>query len=146
MCTVGHYADRYPQQQSYVLQSRQSLPLEKPIEDIVLVPSISRLLIQSGPRAALSACASLTIHTAHQVFFYTLPSLDPVPQNLILPLRNVVTFAVDERHLARAPLSIANPQAGGVEPIDFCVIKRSSIALFQLRERLFFQKVIEMPS
>ena len=28
-----------------------------------------------------------------------------------------------------------------VEPIEFCVIKRSAVSLYSLRERLFFQKV-----
>jgi hypothetical protein len=80
------------------------------------------------------------------VHFYTLPTLDPVPQSLILPLRNVIALAVDEHHLARPPLGAGEPPAGGVEPIDFCIVKRGSVNLYQLRERLFFQKVCAIPS
>jgi hypothetical protein len=58
----------------------------------------------------------------------------------MLPLRNVLAFAVDEQHLARPPLGTA-PLPGGVEAVDFCVVKRNSINLYQLRDRLFFQKV-----
>jgi vacuolar protein sorting-associated protein 3 len=72
----------------------------------------------------------------NQVYFYTIPSLDPVPN--ISPLRNVVTFAVDEQHLRRPPLNISGPTAN-VEPVDLCIIKRTSIQLYQLREILLYQ-------
>jgi hypothetical protein len=74
-----------------------------------------------------------------QIHFYTLPSLDPVPPNIIKPIRNVVTFAVDHQHLKRPPPSLSDPSA--IKPIDFCVIKRSNIALYSLRERLVYRAV-----
>ncbi|KAL6298204.1 hypothetical protein BKA93DRAFT_744633 [Sparassis latifolia] len=111
--------------ESYTLLSRQSLPTEKPIEDIVLTPSISRALI---------LCDA-------QVHFYTLPALDPVG---IKPIRNVVTLAVDEQHLRKPPPS-PNDLPQTIEPIEFCVIKRNAIALYSLREKLFFQKEIPLP-
>lgn len=76
----------------------------------------------------------------HQIHFYTLPALDMVPPNLIKPIRNVVTFAVDEQHLRRPP-QFMNEIPVPVEPVEFCVVKRSAIALYSLRERLFYQKV-----
>lgn len=112
--------------ESYALLSRQSLPAEKPIEEIVLTPSISRALI---------LCDS-------QVHFYTLPALDPVG---IKPIRNVVTIAVDEQHLRR-PLPAPTDPPHAIEPVEFCVIKRNAIALYNLREKLFFQKEIPLPS
>ncbi|KAI0628613.1 hypothetical protein C8Q77DRAFT_1147065 [Trametes polyzona] len=114
---------------TYTLLSRQSIPNEKPIDEIVLAPSISRALILSD----------------HQIHFYTLPALDMVPLNLIKPIRNVVAFAVDELHLKRPP-QFANEIPVPVEPIEFCVVKRSAISLYSLRERLFFQKEIPLPS
>ncbi|EIN08198.1 hypothetical protein PUNSTDRAFT_52658 [Punctularia strigosozonata HHB-11173 SS5] len=113
--------------QAYTLLSRQNLPgpAARPIDDIVLVGSIARALILSG----------------NQVHFYTLPSLDPV--QTISPLRNVVTFTVDEQHLRRPPLNTSSP--ANVEPVDLCIIKRTSITLYQLRERLLYQKDIPLP-
>ncbi|TBU25432.1 hypothetical protein BD311DRAFT_764523 [Dichomitus squalens] len=114
---------------SYTLLSRQSLPNEKPIDQIVLAPSISRALILSD----------------RQIHFYTLPALDVISPNQIKPIRNVVTFAVDEQHLKRPP-QFMNDIPVPVEPIEFCVVKRSAISLYSLRERLFFQKEIPLPS
>jgi len=111
--------------ESYSLFSRQSMSNEKPIDEIVLVPSIARALILSE----------------HQVHFYTLPSLDPVP---IKPIRNVVTIAVDHQHLQRPPPSSSDPPSV-IAPIEFSVIKRSNIALYSLREKLFYQKEIPLP-
>ncbi|KAI0641369.1 hypothetical protein C8Q79DRAFT_1031419 [Trametes meyenii] len=114
---------------SYTLLSRQSIPNEKPIDNIVIAPSISRALVLSD----------------HQIHFYTIPALDMVPLNLIKPIRNVVAFAVDEQHLKRPP-QYANEVPLPVEPIEFCVVKRNAISLYSLRERLFFQKEIPLPN
>ncbi|OCH89285.1 hypothetical protein OBBRIDRAFT_732893 [Obba rivulosa] len=115
--------------ESYTLLSRQALINDKPIDEIVLAPSISRALILSN----------------RQVHFFTLPALDVVPANVIRPIRNVVTFAVDERHARRPPTSGSDlPRA--MEPVEFCVIKQTSIALYSLQERLFLQKEIPLPS
>ncbi|KAI0765802.1 hypothetical protein BC629DRAFT_1583797 [Irpex lacteus] len=110
---------------SYSLVSRQSIPSGKAIDDIVLTASISRALILSD----------------RNIFIYTLPNLDLVG---IQPLRNVVTFAVDEQHLRRGPPRSESMEQ--VDPIDLCVLKRTSIALYSLRERLIFQKDIPLPS
>lgn len=75
----------------------------------------------------------------HQIHFYTVPSLDPYPTK---PVRHVVTFAVDDQHLKRLqpPLS-ATGMPLPPEHVDFCVVKRSSIALFTMKDRLLYQKV-----
>ncbi|KAH9916956.1 uncharacterized protein BXZ73DRAFT_53520 [Epithele typhae] len=114
---------------SYTLLSRQTVLNDKPIDDIVLAPSISRALVL----------------TDRQIHFYTLPSLDMVPHTAIKPVRNVIAFAVDEQHLKRPP-QFANEIPLPVEPIEFCVVKRGNISLYSLRERLFFQKEIPFPS
>ncbi|KAF9078833.1 hypothetical protein BDP27DRAFT_1310251 [Rhodocollybia butyracea] len=114
--------------ESYTILSRQSVPNDKPIEEIVLLPSISRALVFSDK----------------QIHFYTLPSLDVVSHQVIKPIRNVVTFAVDQRHLTR-PAPSANSASHRNEAVDFCVMKRTSIALYSLRERLFYQKEIPLP-
>ncbi|KAF8882450.1 hypothetical protein BD779DRAFT_1543352 [Infundibulicybe gibba] len=105
---------------SYTILSRQSLPGGKPIDEITLVPCISRALILSD----------------RQIHFYTLPSLDAVIP-AIKPIRNVVTFAVDYMHLKRPPPSGPNVP---LEPIEFCVIKRSAIMTYALREQLFLER------
>lgn len=109
--------------EAYSIISRQSVPNDKPVDEIVLLPSISRALVLSD----------------HQIHFYTLPALDAVPPHVMKPIRHVVTFAVDQNHLKRPAPSLSNP--AGIEPVDLCVIKRSSIAMYGLRERLFYQKV-----
>lgn len=106
----------------------------------MLAPSISRALVLTGASNYSSVVASLTRISDHQIQFYTLPALDMVPLNLIKPIRNVVTLAADEQHLKRPP-QYMNDIPVPVEPIEFCVIKRNNIALYSLRERLFFQKV-----
>jgi hypothetical protein len=122
----------------YALQSRQSLPQDKPVDEIVLAPSIARALILSGTFSfePTLACAFI-IATGSQILFYTIPSLDPVPTSMIAPMRNVVAFAVDEQHLRRPPPEFQERS----EPIEFAIIKRNSIMLYSLRDRLFFQKV-----
>ncbi|KAF7344550.1 CNH domain-containing protein [Mycena sanguinolenta] len=113
--------------EAYSIISRQSVPNDKPVDEIVLLPSISRALVLSD----------------HQIHFYTLPALDAVPPHVMKPIRHVVAFAVDQNHLKRpAPSLSAAPMA--VEPVDLCVIKRSSIAMYGLRERLYYQKEIPL--
>jgi hypothetical protein len=56
------------------------------------------------------------------------------------PIRHVVTFAVDYEHLKR-PLPSPSGPVLPVEPVDFCVIKRSSIAIYTMQERLTYLKV-----
>ncbi|EEB92420.1 hypothetical protein MPER_09072 [Moniliophthora perniciosa FA553] len=121
-------ADDPNKMESYTILSRQSLPNDRPVEEIVLLPSISRALVLSD----------------NQIHFYTLPSLDVVAYNIIKPIRHVVTFAVEHEHLTRP----AQPISGSPirpEPVEFCVIKRNAISLYSLRERLLFQKEIPLP-
>ncbi|KAF8842967.1 hypothetical protein BDN67DRAFT_1032330 [Paxillus ammoniavirescens] len=111
---------------SYTLLSRQSLPNAKPIEELILIPYLSRVLIL----------------TDRQIHFYTLPSLDPVPN--IKPIRHVEAFAVDQQHLLRAMPSLHDIPTK-LQPVDFCVIKRSSIALYSLyEERLAYSREMQV--
>ncbi|KAI6040879.1 hypothetical protein EDC04DRAFT_2566357 [Pisolithus marmoratus] len=111
-----------PPSESYTLSSRQNLPSGKPIDELVLIPSLSRALILSD----------------RQIHIYTIPSLDPLPN--LKPIRNVEAFAVDHQQLLRPPPSPNDPPAR-LTPVDFCVIKRAAIALFSLsEERLVYFK------
>ncbi|KAI9567481.1 hypothetical protein HD554DRAFT_2192701 [Boletus coccyginus] len=111
-------------QESYSLLSRQSLPNGKPIDELVLIPYMSRMLILSD----------------RQVHFYTLPSLDPAPN--IKPIRHVEIFAVDQHHLLRVAPTVLDSQSK-LQPVDFCVIKRNTIALYSLyEERLVYSREI----
>ncbi|KAK7047403.1 hypothetical protein VNI00_006634 [Paramarasmius palmivorus] len=121
---------------SYTILSRQSLPNDKPVEEIVLLPSISRALVLSGH--------SIDYLADNQIHFYTLPSLDVVASNIIKPIRHVVTFAVDHEHLIRPAQPISGTPTRP-EPVEFCVIKRNAISMYSLRDRLLFQKEIPLP-
>ena len=131
---------------SYTLLSRQTLPANKAIDEIALCPSISRALILSG--SSLSSCFPYsfsgsfinwyTTFVDHQVHFYIIPSLDPVHPSIIRPIRNVIALAVDEQHM-RLPLSTDPYQQ--IDPVEFCVIKRTNIAMYSLKERLVLQRV-----
>lgn len=115
-------------QESYTLSSRQNLPSGKPIDELVLIPSLSRALILSD----------------RQIHIYIIPSLDPLPN--VKPIRNVETFAVDHQQLLRPPPSPNDPPAR-LPPVDFCVIKRAAIALFSLSEErlVYFKEVPFQP-
>ncbi|KAH9998681.1 hypothetical protein BJV77DRAFT_1064681 [Russula vinacea] len=84
----------------------QMLPTGKPVDEIVLTPSISRALVLSD----------------RQIFFFVIPSLELLN---IKPIRNVMAFAVDHRHI-------------------FCVVKRTGVALYSLRESLKYLKEIPL--
>ncbi|KAF8961751.1 hypothetical protein BDZ97DRAFT_1921074 [Flammula alnicola] len=113
--------------ESYTVISRQKMPGDKPIDEIVLIPSLSRALVLSH----------------HQIHFYTIPSLDPIP---IKPVRHVVTFTVDDQHLKRlVPQLSASGIPLPVEPVEICVVKRSSIALYTMKDRLVYHKEIPLP-
>ncbi|XP_006463098.1 hypothetical protein AGABI2DRAFT_73334 [Agaricus bisporus var. bisporus H97] len=119
-CTNGQLTRFVLEQQAYIAQTTVTIPSEKPIDDLVVLPSLSRLLVQAD----------------HQIYFYTLPFLDLVN---IKPIRNVLTFAVDHRHLQRPPVLVN-------EPVEFSVIKRTGIAMFSLRnDKLWYQKEIPLP-
>jgi len=115
--------------ESYIIISRQTVPGERPVDDIVLIPSIARALVQSD----------------RQVHFYLLPDLEP---DHTKPIRNVVTFAVDDRHLRR-PAPRSNPALGyqtpRLEPVELCVVKRGGIAMFSLKDRLSYLREIPLP-
>jgi len=71
------------------------------------------------------------IFSDRQIHIYLLPSLDPVPN--IKPLRHVELLAVDQLHLSRATPT-THDTSSKLPPVDFCVIKRSAIALYSLHE------------
>lgn len=60
-----------------------------------------------------------------------------MPYNIIKPVRHVVSFTVDHNHLKRPPPFGSHPP----EPVDLCVVKRTSLSLCSLRERWTYQKV-----
>ncbi|KAF8637927.1 hypothetical protein AX17_002548 [Amanita inopinata Kibby_2008] len=113
--------------ESYSLLSRQTVFTGEPIDEIVIIPSHYRALILSDS----------------QIHFYTIPSLDPVSQNVIRPIRHVVTFAVDHLHLRRPVPPLSASQVP--EPVEFCVVKWRAIALYTLRDRLYYHKEIPLP-
>ncbi|OJA12070.1 hypothetical protein AZE42_02171 [Rhizopogon vesiculosus] len=111
----------------HALLSQQSVPSGKQIDELILVPCIARALILCD----------------RQVHIYTLPSLDLVPS--IKPIRHVETLVVDHNHLQRpAATSLTatssststnfTTERGKNDPIDLCVIKRSTIAMYSLSE------------
>ncbi|KAI0000149.1 hypothetical protein BJV74DRAFT_901315 [Russula compacta] len=112
------------QPETYALLSRQTLPTGKAVDEIVLTPSISKALILSD----------------RQIFFFLLPSLELVSG--IKPIRNVMALAVDHRHIVRQVPSM--DALLPVLPVDFCVVKRTGIVLYSLRDSLSYIKDIPL--
>lgn len=101
----------------------------------------SYLVLQYITLLHMRRCSSFSLSPIvdHQIHFYTIPSLDPYP---IKPIRNVVTFAVDDVHLKRQfPSLSAQGLPLPVEPVDFCVVKRNGIAMFTMKDRVVYTKV-----
>ncbi|KAK0203709.1 hypothetical protein DFS33DRAFT_1333404 [Desarmillaria ectypa] len=109
----------------YTVLSRQTFPNDRAVEEIVLLPCISRALILSD----------------NQIHFFTIPSLDAIA---IKPIRHVVTFAVDHQHLRRPAASPSTP-THLLEPVEFTVIKRNSLSMYTLRDKLLYVKEIPLP-
>ncbi|KAG6902189.1 hypothetical protein C0995_003285 [Termitomyces sp. Mi166 len=117
-----------PNKVSPPILSRQTVPNEKSVDEIILVPCLGRAFILSD----------------RVLYFYTLPSLDPVSLNIVKPIRHVVTLAVDHRDLQRPPI-LPNTPSTALEPVNFCIIKRTGIAMYVMRERMSFLKEIPLP-
>ncbi|KAG8884781.1 hypothetical protein FRB97_003302 [Tulasnella sp. 331] len=108
----------------YAVASQQSVPGNKSIDKITLVPSHARALVLSGGI----------------VHFYSLPAFDPLPPSLISPIRGVVEFALDE-------LAVQATGAGaGGPPVRLCIIRRRNISVYALRDRLTQVKDIPLPA
>ena len=125
------------QPESYTLLSRQMLPTGKPVDEIVLTPSISKALVLSGKSVHGFHPSPSDFGVDRQILFFVIPSLELV--STIKPIRNVIAFAVDHQHIVRPVPSMDSPLP--FLPIDFCVVKRSSIVLYSLRESLKYIKV-----
>ena len=84
------------------------------------------------------ASLSVFLNPDNQLHFFTLPELNILP---IPPIRNVQAITVDQRALTRPPL---DAPINTVEAVDFCVIKKTGLGLFSLREKLVPHKVINI--
>ena len=82
----------------------------------------------------------ITLNLDGQLHFFTLPELKILA---IPPIRNVYAIAMDQQALSR-PLLHAPVHT--VEAVDFCVIKKTALGLFSLREKLVFHKVSHIQS
>ncbi|KAF8591308.1 hypothetical protein K439DRAFT_1402474 [Ramaria rubella] len=110
--------------ESYQLLTHQALSSGHPIEQIVLAPSIEKVLVLCN----------------HLIHFFTLPNLEPVED--IKPIRNVVTFALDDAQQRKS----SERRSHQPESVNVCVIKRSSISVYNLGIRLGFRKEIPLPN
>ncbi|KZV92694.1 hypothetical protein EXIGLDRAFT_718145 [Exidia glandulosa HHB12029] len=97
----------------YRLVSQYMMPGNKPVDEIALAPGVGKMLVQ----------------TDQKLFFFVYPGMEPVPTALINPIRMVVTFAMDE-----GPVDVHPPT------VRFSVVKRTGVAMYTLRERLFYEK------
>ncbi|CAE6479542.1 unnamed protein product [Rhizoctonia solani] len=110
---------------SYQVTGRQTLTSRRPIDQIVLIPCIAKLLV-------------LSANTLH---FYNLPGIEPVPQALIQSMTRVLAFAVDEHAIFTSPKS----QGAPIEPVELCVFVRGHVRIFSLRERLLHIREAPLP-
>ena len=96
--------------------------------------------VRSASRNSLGSLPILRVsfNPGGQLHFFTLPELDILP---ILPIRNVQAVTVDQQAFARPFL---HAQIHTVEAVDFCVIKKTGLGLFSLREKLVSHKVINI--
>ncbi|KAH7098333.1 hypothetical protein BKA62DRAFT_713277 [Auriculariales sp. MPI-PUGE-AT-0066] len=107
------------QPSGYKYVSSLGMPGGKPIVEIALAPTVSKILVQSDAR----------------LFFLVYPNMEPVPTSMISPIRMVSTFAVD--------VGPSDPQ---LPSLRFAVIKQTGISFFNLRERLFHEKDVNLRS
>ncbi|KAF9648447.1 hypothetical protein BDM02DRAFT_3180162 [Thelephora ganbajun] len=114
----GLQAGSPDQIETHSILGTQALPTPKPIEEIILVPCVARILVLSDG----------------QLHFFTLPELDILP---IPPIRNVQAVTVDQQALTR---SFLHAPLHTVEAVDFCVTKKTGLGLFSLREKLVLHK------
>jgi len=112
------------QVETHSILGTQALPTPKPIEEIILVPCVARILALSDG----------------QLHFFTLPELNILA---IPPIRNVQAVTVDQQALSRPFL---HAPIHTVEAVDFCVIKKTGLGLFSLREKLVFHKDFPLPN
>ena len=127
-----------PQIETHSILGTQVLPTPKPIEEIILVPCVARILVLSGrSRETDRVFANLRVpfNPDGKLHFFTLPELDILP---IPPIRNVQAVTVDQQALSRP---FPHAQTHTVEAVDFCIIKRTGLGLYSLREKLVFHKV-----
>ncbi|KZT59571.1 hypothetical protein CALCODRAFT_493514 [Calocera cornea HHB12733] len=105
----------------YTLQERHQLPSRKPVSRIALIPRLSKALVLSDGT----------------LYFYLLPSLEPIPIALINHIRGVLTFALDDADVFEHP---EDADATGL-----CVLTRRGVGLWSLRERLLPIKEVPLP-
>lgn len=113
--TTVYKSEYLVQGDPYTVASQQSVPGNKAIDKITLVPLHSKALVLSGG----------------QVHFYTLPAFDPLPQSVISPLRGVIEFAIDELAVQGTAT-----REGGAPAVRLCIIRRRNISVYALRDRL----------
>lgn len=64
------------------------------------------------------------------LYFFSLPLLEPISTDLIRPMKNVISFTINET---------PNPN----EPVGLCIIKRASIAFWDVATRLQYVRVCQ---
>ena len=95
-------------------------------------------VVRSGRRKTdrFSAGLYIPFNPDGQLHFFTLPELNVLA---IPPIRNAQAVTVDQQALSRPSL---HAPLHTIEPVDFCVIKKTGLGLFSLREKLVVHKVI----
>ncbi|KZO91652.1 hypothetical protein CALVIDRAFT_340783 [Calocera viscosa TUFC12733] len=105
----------------YTLQDRYTVPSRKAVSRIALIPRLSKALVLSDGT----------------LYFFLLPSLEPIPIALINHIRGVLTFALDDADV------FAHPE--DADATGLCVLTRRGVGLWSLRERLLPIKEVPLP-
>ncbi|KZO91651.1 hypothetical protein CALVIDRAFT_340720 [Calocera viscosa TUFC12733] len=105
----------------YILQERYTVPSRKAVSRIALIPRLSKALVLSDGT----------------LYFFLLPSLEPIPIALINHIRGVLTFALDDADV------FAHPE--DADATGLCVLTRRGVGLWSLRERLLPIKEVPLP-
>lgn len=85
---------------------------KRPIESIQLATTVAKAVVLCND----------------QIHFFGLPAFEPVHVDILRPLRNALNFVLNETPV-------------GQEPVGIAVIKRNSVAFWELGNKLRFLKV-----
>lgn len=96
----------------YVLVSAIQHQTQKEIAALQIAPSVQKAVILSEGK----------------IYFYSLPALEPVPQNVLRPMAGALGFCINE-----------TPESQ--EAVGLAVVKRNTLAFWELSARLHYIKV-----
>ncbi|KAJ9114999.1 hypothetical protein QFC22_005327 [Naganishia vaughanmartiniae] len=125
-------SDSNSKSSAFVLRNKHVLSGRKAVDKILLAPKVGKAIILSD--STLS--------------FLTLPTLESLTVNPILPIRNVSHVTLDDQEIAwKAGEEEMVVSGAGVKGLDIgmCTVKRKAIGLYRLGAKLSFLRDVPVP-